>query len=81
MKGPGGNCWEYQGGAAGCRGSSQVSQKMAGDIASMAYDLGVLVEGQHYLRTREMGPVEGKTEVLAEPSKEEEEEEDMTLKE
>jgi len=62
----------------------EVSWKMALDMASMAYDLGVLVEGWHYLCTWEMGPVEGEIEVPAEPSKEEEEEEDekdMTLKE
>ena len=57
---------------------------MAMDLTSMAYTLGVLVEGWHYLCTREMGLVEGETEVPVEPSEDEEEEEEdknMTLKE
>jgi len=62
----------------------KVSQKMARDMASLAYDLGALVEGQHYLRTWEMGPVEGKAEVpvvLSEEESEEGDDVDMTLKE
>ena len=65
---------------------------MLSDMASLSYDIGVLVEGQHYLHTWEMGPVEGDIEVLVDSSEEdledleeeeeeEEDEEDMTLKE
>ena len=65
---------------------------MLSDMALMSYDLGALVKGRHYLRTQEMGPVEGKIKVPAESSEEDsdseeeeeeedEGEEDMTLRE
>ena len=37
----------------------EVCQQMLSDMASMSYDLRALVEGQNYLRTWEMGLVEG----------------------
>ena len=55
-----------------------MSRQMLLDMALISYDLSALVEGQCYLHTQEMGLVEGKIEVPAESS---EEDEDMTLKE
>jgi len=56
---------------------------MADDLSSLAYDLESMVKGQWYLRTWEMGPVEGETEVVVEPMEEDAEDNDvdMTLKE
>jgi len=51
-----------------------VSRQALSDLASMSYDLGALVEGRRYLRTWEMGPVEGESEVSVGLSEEDSEE-------
>ena len=53
------------------------------DLSSLAYDLESVVEGQRYLCTQEMGPVEGETEAAVELREEDDEDNDvdMTLKE
>ena len=74
-----------------------VSRQALLDLASMSYDLGALVKGRWYLRTWEMGPVEGESEVSvgsseedsedsedseeSEDEEDEESEDDMTMKE
>jgi len=56
---------------------------MADELSSLAFDLELLVKGQQYLHTWEMGLAEGDTKVTVEPREEdaEEQEVDMTLRE